>query len=353
MTLRAVAISNFRCIEQTEFELDARTTLFVGPNASGKTSLLEALFFLGRGRSFRTRRLGSLIRKGASEFHAVGRLTEDGGEYVAGVRGSREGVEARFGGRPVSSVGELARHFAPQIIDPEVHRLLEEGPARRRRFVDWGVFHVEQGFLGVWQRYQRALKQRNAALRQELADSAVDIWNADLITAGVSLTGMRQRYLDRLSEPLREIGEALGLEPAVRLDVGWEPERSLEEALNRSRSRDRRLRATQVGPHRADVTVLIGGETAKERVSRGQQKLLAAALTLAQLRLQEADRPTRGALLLDDPAAELDSDNLRRLLSVVNRVDSQVVVTALDPGIDGLPQPCRVFHVKHGRVSLA
>lgn len=352
MTLRAVAISNFRCIEQTEFELDARTTLFTGSNASGKTSLLEALFFLGRGRSFRTRRIASLIRQGASEFQMIGRLAEDGSEYVAGVRGGREGVEARFGGRPVASVGELARHLAPQIIDPEVHRLLEEGPARRRRFVDWGVFHVEHGFLDTWQRYQRALKQRNAALRRELPDSAVDVWNGDLVTAGVALTAMRQRYLTRLSEPLREIGGALGLEPEVRLDIGWEQGHTFEEALSRARPRDRRLRATQAGPHRADVAILIGNEKAKERVSRGQQKLLAAALTLAQLRLQEADRPARGVLLLDDPAAELDRDNLRRLLSVVSKVHSQVVVTALDPEIEGLPQPCRVFRVHDGRVSL-
>ncbi len=351
MTLRTIAISNFRCIEQTDLELDVRTTLIVGPNASGKTSLLEALFFLGRGRSFRTRRLANLIRKGSAEFQAVGRLFEGGLDTVAGVRGSNEGVEARLAGRPVSSIGELARHFAPQVIDPEVHRLLEEGPARRRRFVDWGVFHVEHGFLDVWQRYQRALRQRNAALRQNLSDAAVDLWNADLLAAGTLLTDMRRRYLDRLSEPLREIGAALGLSPELRLEAGWDSEQTFEVALDRARSRDRRLRATQTGPHRADITVMVAGERAKERVSRGQQKLLAAALILAQLRLQEVDHPGCGALLLDDPAAELDRENLRRLLSVVGGVESQVVVTALDPGIQGLPEPCRLFHVKHGRVS--
>lgn len=353
MALGSVTITNFRCVEECHFELHPKRSLFTGPNASGKTSLLEALFFLGRGRSFRTRRLVNLIRQGQTEFRVVGRIGDADAAVVVGVQGNRDGVTARLGGRPAANIAELATRFAPQVIDPEIHRLLEEGPVRRRRFMDWGVFHVEQGFMPAWQRYHRALKQRNAALRQELPDAVVDLWDADLSAAGEALTEMRQRYIDRLRSPFGEIGAAFGMAVDLRFEAGWDLERTLATAIHGSRRRDRRLRATQCGPHRADVAVLASGVSARERVSRGQQKLLAAALTLAQLQLQETDRPGCAALLLDDPAAELDRENLGRLLVAVGRIPCQLVVTSLQPDIQQLLNPDRMFHVEHGHVRPA
>ncbi len=151
----------------TDLEFDGRCNLISGANASGKTSLLEAIFFLGRGRSFRTARNETLIRKGADELLLTGRF--EAGESIrpVGVRYSREGFEARAAGNRIGSLAELATILPVQAIDPEVHRLVEEGPQERRRYLDWGVFHVEPRFVEQWRRYQRALKQRNAALRAE------------------------------------------------------------------------------------------------------------------------------------------------------------------------------------------
>jgi len=152
MPLTWIQVEQFRCLSKVELELDPHFNLFVGPNASGKTSLLEALFFLGRGRSFRSRRLETLIQQGERSFLVVGKCAEDGTTTTLGVRGNRAGTEIRIGGRPAQSAAELAEHFPPQVIDPEIHKLLEEGPGRRRRFLDWGVFHVEHAFLPTWQR---------------------------------------------------------------------------------------------------------------------------------------------------------------------------------------------------------
>ncbi len=187
MPLTWLRVEQFRCLERVELELDPHFNLFVGPNASGKTSLLEALFFLGRGRSFRTRRLDNLIRQGQKEFLIVGKTAGMPQAVTLGVQGGREGTEIRIAGRAAQSAAELAEHFPPQVIDPEIHKLLEEGPGRRRRFLDWGVFHVEQAFLPTWQRYHKALRQRNAALKQELPDDAVGIWDLELAEAGEAL----------------------------------------------------------------------------------------------------------------------------------------------------------------------
>lgn len=343
---------NFRCLAAVELELDPRANLFVGPNASGKTSLLEAAFFLGRGRSFRSRRRASLIRHGEREFLLAGRSEAGPAGIALGIRGGREATEWRLGGSPVEGVAGHAEEFPAQVIDPEVHKLLEEGPGRRRRFLDWGVFHVEPAFLENWRRYHQALRQRNAALKQERADEDLAAWERELAAAGEELAAQRDRYLAGLAEPLGAIGEALLEQPITLVHTaGWDRDRPLAATLREGRARDRRYRATQAGPHRGDVTIQVGGRAAKDYVSRGQQKLVASALMIAQLEVQERQRPGRSALLLDDPAAELDRENLARLMAIVQRLPAQLWVTSLRPEIPGLPEGARVFHVEQGGVN--
>jgi DNA replication and repair protein RecF len=344
----------FRCLAEVEFELDPRANLFIGPNASGKTSLLEAAFFLGRGRSFRSRRRDALIRHGQEAFLLAGRSEVGAVATPLGVRASRKDTEWRVGGAPADGIADLAEQFPAQVIDPDVHKLLEEGPGRRRRFLDWGVFHVEPAFLENWRRYHQALRQRNAALKQDRADDDLAAWESELASSGENLARQRQAYLARLSAPLGAIGLAL-LDRPITLahNPGWDANQPLLGILQAGRSRDRRYRATQAGPHRGDVIVQVAGRPAKDHISRGQQKLVAAALMLAQLEIQEQERPGRSALLLDDPAAELDAGNLARLMNIVQTLPAQLWVTSLRADIPNLPAGTRVFHVEQGRVTGA
>jgi DNA replication and repair protein RecF len=352
MALSWIRIEQFRCFERVEVDLHPRFNFFVGANASGKTSLLEALFFLGRGRSFRSRRLDTLIRQGQKEFLIVGRASTEHGLTTLGVRGARTGTELRAGGRPAAGAAQLAEYFPPQVIDPEIHKLLEEGPGRRRRFLDWGVFHVEPAFLETWQRYHKSLRQRNAALKLGQDDAGVRIWDAELAAAGERLSEQRRAYLEELAQPLARVGRVLlDADVALVYHRGWPDDTRLADCLDRDLERDRRYRATQHGAHRADVIVRVDGHAAKDRVSRGQQKLLAAGLTLAQLELQERERPGCSALLLDDPAAELDAANLERLLTCVRALPVQLVVTSLHEDVPGLPAEGFRFHVEQCRVT--
>jgi len=349
MPLGSFRAERFRCLSAVELELAPRANLFIGPNASGKTSLLEAAFFLSRGRSFRTRRREALIAHGAHDFVLTAMAQGLGAPVPLGVRATRSETEWRAGGVAASGIADLAEQFPAQVIDPEVHKLLEEGPGRRRRFLDWGVFHVEHGFLPNWRRYHQALRQRNAALKRDATDADLAVWERELATSGEALAAQRNAYLERVATPLRRIGEAL-LETPITLEHqrGWSSDRPLVEALAADRGRDRRYRATQLGPHRSDITVMVGNRPAKDHVSRGQQKLAAAGLMLAQLEIQEQERPGRSALLLDDPAAELDGANLARLMELVRDVPAQLWVTSLKPSIAGLIEGGRVFHVKQG-----
>lgn len=351
MALGTFRAERFRCLSSVELELDPRANLFVGPNASGKTSLLEAAFFLSRGRSFRSRRRDALIAHGADDFILSAMAQGSVVPVPLGVRATRAVTEWRVGGAAASGIADLAEQFPAQVIDPEVHKLLEEGPGRRRRFLDWGVFHVEHGFLSNWRRYHQALRQRNAALKKDANDTDLVVWERELATSGEALAAQRQSYLERIAAPLAQIGDALLGQPiSLAHQRGWDSERSLLDALAADRSRDRRYRATQLGPHRSDIAVLVNERPAKDHVSRGQQKLVASGLMLAQLEIQEQERPGRSALLLDDPAAELDGENLARLMALVRNVPAQLWVTSLKPEIAKLVAGGQMFHVKQGRI---
>ena len=350
MTLRRMQVTDFRCLPSAGLEFDPAFTLIFGANASGKTSLLEAVYVLGRGRSFRTRLPAHLIRHGTDRFVVFGEV-DAGGRIPLGVEGSDEGVRARILGEKPANLAALALRLPVQIIDPEVHRLIEEGPNRRRRFMDWGVFHVEPEFVGFWQRYGHVLRQRNAALKGR--DRAlVSAWDADLVQSGLRMSEARGRYVERLAPVAGELArQMLGMELTLGYRTGWSREHDLAAALRLSLSTDLERGVTQAGPHRAELAIRLDGSAVKDRISRGQQKLLAAALLLAQLRLFPDNAITQPTLLLDDPAAELDADRLGRLIDAVRQQPVQLVVTTLQPDFPAFGVPGRRYHVSAGTVS--
>lgn len=354
MSLSQLQVTDFRCLQTAQVELDRCFTLISGPNASGKTSLLEAIYVLGRGRSFRTRRLEHLIRNGTESFVVFGEVDTVNRRIPMGVEGSPSGIRTRVDGDTPSSLTELALLLPVQIIDPEVHHLIEEGPARRRRFLDWGMFHVEQSFVGHWRRYQQALKQRNAALKSRQPKSVVSIWNSDLLRSGQLLSEARARHVAALRPQAKAIGaKLLGMELSLSYRTGWANHLTMLEALDQSWSHDVEAGATQIGPHRAELAIRLDGATVKDRVSRGQQKLLAAAMLIAQIKLFPENSAVQPSLLLDDPAAELDDERLAGLIHEVSAQSVQLIVTTLHSEFAAFGSPGRRYKVAGGAVEPA
>lgn len=354
MHLEQLTIRNFRCFAEAKLELDRDLNWIVGQNASGKTSLLEALFFLGHGRSFRSSRPDRLTREGQDGFELVARLNRDGRRQVLGV-GRRDGATlVRLAGETLRGMAEAAKALPVIALDSGMNHLISRGPAERRRWLDWGVFHVEQSFLPAWREFQQALRQRNEGLKANLPDRALAPWDEAVARAGENLNGLRQQHFERL-QPLAMEYARRAL-PEVELEFayrkGWAEDDRLDEALRRHAARDRELGSTRYGPHRADVQLRIGGLPAEERLSRGQQKLLAGAMWLAQLQLFTRMRDERPLLLVDDLAAELDGENLVRFLALLTEQSAQLVLTAItdtDVARAGLGEG-QVFHVEHGRL---
>lgn len=350
MALTRIGLRDFRCFAEAELELDPACTLIVGPNAAGKTSLLEAIHVLGQSRSFRTQDSSLLVRAGAPGFQVTGRVRTEDREVPLGIARTGNRTQLRFDGAD-AGLAEVAQHLPVRVLDTGAHDLLEGGPKERRRFLDWGVFHVEPSFLGTWRRYQRALKQRNGALRQGLPRKAVEAWNGELDAAGNEIQAFRARYLAEVGEGIaRHVRTTLGSEIRLSLERGWPDGQALADSLDASYPRDAATGSTRVGPHRAELRVEIGGVAAADRASRGQGKVLAGALIAGQLETFRSLTGRRATLLIDDLPAELDPEHGARLWSVLASVDAQKVVTAIALGAlpAALSTTEKRFHVEHG-----
>jgi DNA replication and repair protein RecF len=352
MSLAELTVENVRCIRRAELPLHEGHNLIWGSNASGKTSLLEAVFLLGRGRSFRTRSSERLIRHGEPHLRVFGRLAAADAPVPVpiGVEVSRkEGTVAKVAGGFVPSLAELSRAFAVQVIEPGAHKLIEEGAQRRRRWMDWAVFHVEPSFIESWSRYARVLKQRNAALRT--APDSARVWDPELVRLGEQIAQLRRSFMARLQPYwVSAIQDLTGLDVELYYGQGWAADVALADALAASWERDVARGITHAGAHRADIVVRLERGLARETLSRGQQKLVAAAMTLSQLHLIRELTGTLPTLLLDDPAAELDRTRLRKFVEQVRQLQCQLVVTSLSPEVSLFGQPDKVFHVEQGEL---
>jgi DNA replication and repair protein RecF len=354
MHLTELRIRNFRCLAEVKLLPGSGLNLIVGDNASGKSSLLEAIYFLGRAQSFRGTPGERLIRTGEHELSVFGRLRNGAGPETA-LAIQRVGRLSRIkvGLQEEAGILDLVAALPIQVIDPRLQQLLEEGPEHRRRFLDWGVFHVEQGFYPAWLRYQRALRQRNRALRAQAAPAQISAWEGELMEQGGILDRTRREYLAALDGILSRAFHRLFDETEIGIEYqpGWPETQTLAEALAEGQGRDRELGFTQAGPHRADLRIRLRGLPARRRASRGEQKLISAGLLLAQAELLRERRGRQPLLLIDDLAAELDAHSRTRLFAAIQALGTQAFLSFLEPGqIPGGAGGRTMFHVEHGRV---
>ncbi|MFO1258161.1 MAG: DNA replication/repair protein RecF [Gammaproteobacteria bacterium] len=352
MLLSRLKFQFFRNLFSIDMTPQRGVNLIIGPNATGKTSLLEAIYTLGHGRSFKEQRLDSLIQLDQSLFTVFAEIQKEGRMVTCGLMKAKDlPAQIQIGGDRTRLLSKLAETLPLLLISPESFKLLKEGPVERRKFLDWGVFHVEHSFGSVWQQYQKVLKQRNAELKQLVRSNALAAWDRRLAELGETIAEMREAYWKTFSLCcIAQINELLPLKGlTISLNAGWDRSQSLEKALAQTLVSDFKRGFTQVGPHRADIIVKQNGIDATDIFSRGQQKLLICAFYLAAGEFLKGRTSKACIYLIDDMAAELDAINQKRVLASLMKTSEQVFVTGLDEGeledaAQGL-EGC-VFHVE-------
>lgn len=356
MKLELLRVRGLRCLSDVELRLGEGIQAFIGPNGAGKTSVLEAAFLLSHGRSFRSGARDALLQRGAPSLSVYGEIRHvDGrlGRVGLGREGSR--WEARLDGQ-AAALGQVVSECAVVCFEPGSHELIAGGAEERRRYLDWGVFHVEQEFLPAWRRYQRALKQRNSLLRGGIGvpSELFEPWEVELSQAGIQIDAMRIHYLELLRPHLaRAVGSLLPELGNIefRYRKGWPDDRALAEVLADVRPRDLARGHTTVGSHRADWSIAYEHAPQREHLSRGQEKLTALACLLAQAALYADQRGEWPIVCLDDLASELDQAHQAALVDELARASAQVLITGTE-----LPAPLQglsghVFHVEQGGIA--
>ena len=351
--LHSLAVTDFRNIAAASLAFSRGLNLIHGANGSGKTSLLEAIFCLGRVRSFRSPHPEQSIRYGQFAYQLVGRIYgQDDQLFPLGIERSRSGLTVHFKGETVRRLSDLAGNFPVQLLSADTATIVSGGPRFRRQVLDWALFHVEPAYRDLWQRYSRALRQRNAALRAQAIGQLVQVWDEELVATAAVIDPLRRAYLEELTVLLA--GELGGLLPGTSVGLrylpGWPASASLAEALTLGLDRDRQYGSTQHGVHRADFRLSIDGHDIEGHCSRGQQKALLVAFLLAQIRLQQARGKMPGAFLLDDLPSELDAASQALVFQALRDLQVQVFVSQIASEAacgSGWPE-VREFHVEHG-----
>jgi len=332
MPLSRLIIQQFRNIKACDIELSAGFNFLIGPNGSGKTSVLEALYLLGHGRSFKSSLTGRVIQNECDELFVHGRfLNSDQFELPIGINKQRDGsTEVKIGSQSGQKLAQLAQVLPLQLIHPEGFDLLTDGPKHRRAFIDWGVFHTEPAFYQAWGRFKRLNKQRNALLK----------------------TANSYRELSHVAETICQtfLPE---FEIQLKYYRGWDKDTPYHEILEKNFERDQALGYTFSGPNKADLRIKVNGTPVEDVLSRGQLKLMVCALRVAQGQHLTEMAGKQCIYLIDDFASELDSQRRKRLADCLKETGAQVFVSSITESqiADMLDDNGKLFHVEHGRIE--
>lgn len=363
MRVKSLSLSNFRNYEQALIEPDAGVTVFTGPNAQGKTNILEALHLCCLGRSHRTPRDEELIRWGQNACRVCVQTEQRDGTHEVSVtldRAQRRRKLVRIGARQAERIGELLGHVCGVLFSPEDLQIVKSGPAERRRFIDMQLSQLRPSYFYALQRAVRTLNQRNALLREIARDasllSTLDMWDEQLAQSGAQIAQNRREAIVRLGELAAQAHASLtGGREQLRLwyisQVGNEQDVSeaIYARLHTARSEDLRRMTTTVGVHRDDIGISINGKEARTFASQGQQRSAVLSLKLAQLELASEERAEAPVLMLDDVMSELDPGRRRQLIERIDRVQTFVTCTDLSD-LAGARQGV-VYRVENGTLK--
>jgi len=356
--LTRLEVSTLRNLREIKLDLSQQLNVIHGLNGSGKTSILESVNLLATGKSFRSALVDPLVMEGESSATVFAQTADN--NTIGLNRPRKQKHQLRLNGVNQSNWDDVARELPVQVLDAGAFQLLEGGPKARRRFMDWGVFHVEPGFVGQWRRVRKCLAQRNRLLKfSRVPEEEVAAWDRELCDAAEHVHRFRSAYLNQLLPLFRETYSDVFRQPSEKLSIsyqcGWDQDAKLSEQLLRNRVTDAKYGSTQLGPHRADIAIKIGNRKALEILSRGQQKLLICALKFTQGKLLADAVRRQCTYLVDDLPAELDTNNRRVVIEYLAASGSQVFLTsvdstALDLGPAGTPEVAK-FHVERGIIT--
>lgn len=353
MLLTGIRLEQYRNLAVAELRPSTQMTLLYGLNGQGKTNLLEAIYLLGTGRSFRSVKTPDLIRHGTDTAVVTGQVRTGGVASEIKMQLAGKYRRVTVDGKPIQRAAELHGKLAAVVFSPDDTAMVKQGPETRRRYLDRALYTSNAAFLRDYHEYYRTLKQRNALLRSGRTDG-LDVWSEQLVTSGNRLMEHRRRYVAQLLPLVQEHYQQIaGSRETVELAYAPDSDHRFREQLEQCRATDLRRGITGRGPHRDDLAFVIDGQTLKTFGSQGQQRSFVLALKLAELDHLQQTFGEPPLMLLDDIASELDRERIHNLFNFLRQRQVQVVITTTTMvGIDpGMLHQSSVYRVDTGTLT--
>ncbi|MBL7481570.1 DNA replication/repair protein RecF [Legionella bononiensis] len=328
MILSDLRIHHLRNISEAHLTLNPQFNFIYGLNGSGKTSILEALYLLSCGHSFRSREISPIISRGQSALTVFSRFTDN--STISIQKSSSQSTQIKLNNQLCYSTSQLAYALPCQVFYADIFQIIDAGPSVRRSVLDWGLFHVKHNYLSLWKDYKRVIKHRNVLLKKHSSYQNCIPWDRQLDDLATQMDFLRQEYFEKLKTVFYQtINQLTSSSCTIDYYKGWDKKntgKSLMDILAESYSSDLQRQYTQYGPHQADILIYSDDAKAKQILSRGQQKIILIALKLAQGQLLKGDC----LYLFDDLSAELDESHKVRLFHYLNTHSGQYVVTCIN-----------------------
>jgi DNA replication and repair protein RecF len=325
----------------------------IGNNGAGKTTILEAIYLLARARPIQPIRNRGLITHDQNQlviYSEIKRDNQTNGKI--GLIKDKTITQVKSDGNLIKRVSDLAKKLPISIITPNIQRIIEEGPGHRRKLLNWGLFHVEQSYGSLLTKYNKLLRQRNCALTDQRPE--LDIWTQQLARIGEEIAVLHNRYVARWYSEIKELLKttSINTEFEMRHYKGWQSNMSYEESLRSNQMSDQKRQFTNTGVHRMDIRLTSEGREIKNLLSRGQKKILASIMILAQAKMISCSLKETPILLIDDLHSELDTESYELLVSLLENLNMQTFITALSKqSAFNKKHNIKVFHVEHGCVT--
>ncbi len=356
MYIKSLYLENIRCIKKANVQLDEGVNYFIGMNGSGKSSLLESINILGTGRSFRTPKIENIKNLDSDFFTISSTIHRKGVDSIVGFRKEKSKFDIRINSASVNRLSELALNFSLITFHSNSSYLIEGEPQYRRKYIDWWLFYSNHHFYSEWQRYHKLLKQRNAALRQDI--SLLHVWEDALVESGEKIDDLRKSasyiLMEELLNLINDNYKTILPEFSWQYNSGWSKEETMLSALKRNQQKDIQFGFTSIGPHRADLRFYSQGKNAKEMLSRGQQKTLALLMLVALASIHEKVLNEIPIFMIDDLSSELDVEQRHSIVEKIIGFGGQVILTAINKSdlIFSTPTAVSTFVLQKGEVHV-
>jgi DNA replication and repair protein RecF len=332
MYISNLRLQNFRNIPFKSFDFKNSINFIIGKNGSGKTSILESIYFLSHSRSFRSSQLNRIINHDANEFIIYTKAHTPDEISISLSRKKNSNNISKLNSEIQKNHTEITRNLPIQLINPESFNIINSGAQQRCKVLDWGAFYLDKTFLKIWQQTKFLVKQRNSALKQNYPDAYIASIDQKLCEFANILDTKRHDYFKKLKPKIYDILSQFNSE--LKLDIeyyrGWSHQKELEQVLEEGFKYDNKYNLTNHGPHKADIVFTINNKPIQDIFSRGQQKLLICAIKLAQGEVHNLENLNNCIYLIDDISSELDSIHTQTLFDYLKKLKSQVFITTTE-----------------------